>query len=351
MKRFLLHILFWTVYLLQDSIMEFTWAASVVKELPDLTRMQLAFETAFLVAIPKVIFTYFVLYVIFPRVLKYPAKRTWFALETALVLFILILSHRYLNYYFIAPFVYHGAIAQVPIFKPAYLLLEVMDFGFASGYAFTFKLLRMQLVGKEREKSLVHEKLQTELKFLRNQTHPHFLFNTLNNIYALARKKSEHTAEMIMKLSKLLRFMLYESGKGAIAISEEIRMLEDYLELQKLRFNERLTIHFHKDIDDDSECMEPLLLLPFVENAFKHGASETRFNSFIHIDLRLEQHILYFHISNNKEEGNIQPEQIGLGNVRRQLELMYNSYDLQVTHAENTFTVQLTINLQSHAKI
>ena len=353
MKRFLLHILFWAVYLLQDSIMEFTWVMRVPIKVSEAVRMGLSFETSCVVAIPKILFTYFVLYFIFPRVLKYSGltQRIGLALLTFVTLALLILSHRIIKFYIVAPIIWRGNITPIPIFNIPYLLLTIMDFGFASGYAFTFKLLRMQLLGKEREKGLVQEKLQTELKFLRNQTHPHFLFNTLNNIYALARKKSERTAEMIMKLSKLLRFMLYESGKGLIAISEEIRILEDYLELQKIRFNERLRIQFHKDIDNEAECMAPLLLLPFVENAFKHGASETRFNSFIEIDLRLHQHLLSFTISNNKEEGQIKPEQIGLSNVRRQLELMYDTYDLQVTHGDDTFTVQLTINLQSHAKI
>ncbi|HEY0273897.1 MAG TPA: sensor histidine kinase, partial [Chitinophaga sp.] len=292
MKRLLLHILFWTVYLLQDSIMQFTWTVGALPGMPDATRMRLAVIATVIIAVPKAIFTYFVVYFIFPRALKYPARRWLLCMETLLVLSALILAHRSLSYYIVSPIVYQGSIPAIPVLRLSYLLLTVMDFGFVSGYAFTFKLLRMQLSGKEREKSLVQEKLQTELKFLRNQTHPHFLFNTLNNIYALARKRSEKTAEMILKLSKLLRFMLYESGKGTICISEEIRIIEDYLELQKLRFNERLSIHFHKRIDQKSTRLAPLLLLPFVENAFKHGVSETRFNSFVNINLQLQQETL-----------------------------------------------------------
>ncbi|PUZ27584.1 Histidine kinase [Chitinophaga costaii] len=351
MKRFLLHLLFWAVYLLQDSIMQFTWTMSALPGMPDGERIRLAIIATVIIAIPKAIFTYFVVYFVFPRALKYPALRWWLCGETLLVLTALILAHRCLNFYIVGPIIYHNIIRPTSILNLPYLLLTIMDLGFVSGYAFTFKLLRMQLSGKEREKNLLQEKLQTELKFLRNQTHPHFLFNTLNNIYALARKRSDKTAAMILKLSKLLRFMLYESGKGFICISEEIRIIDDYLELQKLRFNERLSIQFHRNIDQEGSLLAPLLLLPFVENAFKHGVSETRFNSFVHIDLQLQNEILQFIIANTTNEDRIQPEQIGLGNVRRQLELMYHDHSLKVTNAAQVFTVQLTLNLQSHAKI
>ena len=194
---------------------------------------------------------------------------------------------------------------------------------------------------------------ETELKFLRNQTNPHFLFNTLNNIYALARKKSDDTPETVMKLSKLLRFMLYESKNPSIKIGDEIKMLDDYIELEKIRYNGRLTINFIREIDDDAEQISPMLLLPFVENAFKHGASESRFESYIHIDMRLKSCLLHFNVENTKESADNNPvtENIGLSNVKRQLELMYSDYDMQVKNETSLFKISLTINLQSHAKI
>jgi LytS/YehU family sensor histidine kinase len=229
----------------------------------------------------------------------------------------------------------------------------LLDIGFVAGGAVALKLLRIQLAGKEREKNLVKEKLGAELKFLRNQTNPHFLFNTLNNIYALARKKSDDTADTVMKLSKLLRFMLYESGKDLITITEEIKMLNDYLELEKIRYNERLAITFNKEIDNGAQTIAPLLLLPFIENAFKHGVSETRFNSHIYIDMKLKSGRLAFNIENSKENGNADAvkDNIGLSNVRRQLELMYKEYSMEVQNGNNLFKVLLTINLDSHAKI
>jgi LytS/YehU family sensor histidine kinase len=197
------------------------------------------------------------------------------------------------------------------------------------------------------------EKLETELKFLKNQTNPHFLFNTLNNIYALARKKSDSTPDVVMKLSKMLRFMLYESGKPFITIGEETMLIEDYLDLEKIRYNERLDISFKKEIDNMHEEVSPLLLLPFVENAFKHGVSETRFNSFVNIELLLEKGVLHFDVKNSKENAGIASgdSKIGLCNVRRQLELMYRQFDLQVYDTEDSFSVSLIIQLNSHEKI
>jgi two-component system, LytTR family, sensor kinase len=203
---------------------------------------------------------------------------------------------------------------------------------------------------------LVKEKLEAELKYLRHQTHPHFLFNTLNNIYALAKKKSDETAGVVLKLSKLLRFMLYETAQPLIALEDEIRMLEHYMDLEKIRYNDKLSISFSKDIRDERESIAPLLLLPFVENAFKHGASESRFASYIHVQMTLQNGILKFSVKNTKEtnqpacDGPITTTTIGLSNVKRQLELLYTEYDIQVLNESSVFIVLLTINLKTYAK-
>lgn len=196
------------------------------------------------------------------------------------------------------------------------------------------------------------EKLKTELKFLRNQTNPHFLFNTLNNIYALARKKSDEAPEAIMKLSKLLRFMLYDAAKPLITIGDEIKLLEDYIDLEKMRYKNKLTVDFSKQIDNEQQLIAPLLLLPFVENAFKHGTSESRFASFIHFEVKLCGGILKFWIKNTKEIDGQEctNTNIGLANVKRQLELLYDEYDIQVINEASLFIVLLTINLNSYAK-
>jgi LytS/YehU family sensor histidine kinase len=255
--------------------------------------------------------------------------------------------------YLVYPVIFQGALKYPGFMDIRQVLFGLMDIGFVTGAAVAIRLLRSQLAGKEIEKHLLREKLETELKFLRSQTNPHFLFNTLNNIYGLARKKSDQTAEVVMKLSGILRFMLYESGKDFITISEEIRIIEDYLELERIRYNDRLTIKMKTMVDKPGQPVSPLLLLPFIENAFKHGVSNTRFNSFVNIELALEEGVMHFSVENTKGDPIAGKEvgQIGLSNARRQLELMYKEHELEVNDLENTFKIRLIINLNSHAKI
>ena len=224
---------------------------------------------------------------------------------------------------------------------------------FVSSVALTIKLVRSNIRQKKTEQEIIKKKLETELQFLKAQTNPHFLFNTLNNIYALARKKSDDTADVVMKLSKLLRFMLYESQKQFITIKDEVQVLDDYIELERIRYNEKLKLGFTRSIDDESQPIAPLILLPFVENAFKHGAGESRFDSYINIDLTLHQQQLKFSIENSKsgDQPGIMSEHIGLNNIGRQLELLYPGHVLEIESAGNRFMVSLKINLTKHATV
>src|SRR4030095_4736333 len=155
-----------------------------------------------------------------------------------------------------------------------------------------------------------------------------------------------------MRLSEMLRFMLYESDGRFISLSDEIKLVENYLELEMIRYDNRLSLSFNKQVDDDCYKITPLLLLPFVENAFKHGISENRFESFIYIDLSVKNGQLAFSIENTKDfsqENN--KKNIGLINARRQLELLYKEYLLDVKENGNAFTVSLSINLNSYVEI
>ncbi len=195
------------------------------------------------------------------------------------------------------------------------------------------------------------EKQQAELNYLKSQTNPHFLFNTLNNIYSLARDKSDLAPESILRLSKMLRFMLYETGGDYIAIEQELKIISDYLALEKLRYDDSLLVTFNYDIEDMKQAIPPLLLIPLVENAFKHGVSETRSRPFVDIHLTINKRQLVFVVKNSTEELAAESgvkENIGLSNLRRQLELLFTDYNLTVQQGEARFTATLTINLASH---
>jgi len=195
------------------------------------------------------------------------------------------------------------------------------------------------------------QKQEAELNYLRSQTNPHFLFNTLNNIYSLARDKSDLAPESILRLSKILRFMLYETGGDYISIEQEIKVIDDYISLETLRYDETLRINFHHDIEDMKQAVPPLLLVPLVENAFKHGVSETRDQPFVDVHLSLRQRQLSFVVKNSAEAVSLEQgvkENIGLANLRRQLELLYKEFSLSVRHEKFVFTAALKINLASH---
>jgi len=226
--------------------------------------------------------------------------------------------------------------------------------GYSMGAVFLFGIIRhiynyIQL--KQREQRWRIEKQAAELNYLRSQTNPHFLFNTLNNIYSLARDKSDLAAESILRLSNILRFMLYETGGEFIAIEQELQLIKDYIDLEKLRYDESLRINFNYDIEDMKQALPPLLLMPMVENAFKHGVSETRNQPFVDIHLSVNKRRLTFIVKNSKdataEEGTVK-ENIGLSNLRRQLELLYTEYNLAVQPGGSSFTVTLKINLANH---
>lgn len=351
-QRQWLHILFWLAYGLFESYVEFAWLSSPGATTPRLQLLWMAIAGEVVQLPVKIALSYFIGYLINNS----PAgnRKPIVALLAGIMAFaIAVVIHRFLIIKIIFPYIYLEKVSNDLLFNFRRVISSFLDHLFVVGLVVAIKQYRISQRAKEKEKGLIKEKLEAELKFLRTQTNPHFLFNTLNNIYALARKKSDDTADVVMKLSKLLRFMLYESRNNSISIAEELKVLQDYIELERIRYNERLTIHFTRSVDNEAQPIAPLILLPFVENAFKHGASETRFNSFINIHAQLQQGQLIFTIENSKEEDAMESftENIGLSNVRRQLELMYPDHKLDIEIGKTVFKIKLTINLYQHAAV
>ncbi|HMG69346.1 MAG TPA: histidine kinase [Chitinophagaceae bacterium] len=226
--------------------------------------------------------------------------------------------------------------------------------GYSMGSVFLFGILwhiYNYIKLKQEAQQFRIEKQEAELNYLKSQTNPHFLFNTLNNIYSLAKDKSDLAPQSILQLSKILRFMLYETAGEFIPVEKELKIISDYVALEKLRYDESLRINFNYDVEDMKQAIPPLLLIPLVENAFKHGASETTRDPFVDIHLSLEDRRLNFVVKNSIDdsvEGNEIKESIGLSNLRRQLELLYKEHELSVRRDLRTFTAHLKINLASH---
>lgn len=228
-------------------------------------------------------------------------------------------------------------------FQLTYNLISVFVFGICRHIYGYIKL-------KEATQQLRIEKYEAELSYLKSQTNPHFLFNTLNNIFSLSRDKSDLAPESIMKLSKILRFMLYETGGEYIAIEQELKIINDYIGLEKLRYDESLRVNFNYEVDDLKQLVPPLLLVPLVENAFKHGVAETTGYPFVNIYLSAKHGQLHFTVANSFEPSSadrIAKKSIGLANLRRQLELLYADYYLSTKQEDASFIVKLNINLES----
>lgn len=216
-----------------------------------------------------------------------------------------------------------------------------------SGFAVGIRYAESAIRKEEEIKELEREKLNSELALLKNQVSPHFFFNTLNNIYSLITINQDDAREAVLSLSKMMRYMLYESEQGNTRLSREIEFMKGYIDLMKLRLSDRvrLAVSFPEKYEDQD--LPPLLFIPFIENAFKHGVSSVE-SSFVDIALGVEDGMITFlatnSISRRESDGPQVDSGIGLDNVRKRLALLYpGRHDLRIDHQEKIFTVQLTV--------
>jgi two-component system LytT family sensor kinase len=201
--------------------------------------------------------------------------------------------------------------------------------------------------GNERvQRGLESERKEMELQFLKSQLNPHFLFNSLNNIYSLAYQKSDKTADAILKLSEIMRYMIYESNDSWVSLNKEIEYLQSFIELQKLRFKDGAAVEFTMNGEIDNQQIVPLILISFVENAFKHGIANDPKNP-IKINIIANQKILHFSITNKKNTYNKdEMGGVGLNNVERRLQLLYpERYKLNIVNSATHYTSELMLDI------
>ena len=196
------------------------------------------------------------------------------------------------------------------------------------------------------QRDLENQRLSAELSFLKSQINPHFLFNSLNSIYSLAYQKSDTTPEAILKLSEIMRYMLYECNDNKVELTKELQYLQNYIDLQKIRFGNKAFINFEVTGEVTNQHIVPLLLISFIENAFKHGIANDALAP-IKLKINLEDGHLYFFIQNKKHTHNRDSSGgIGLANVRRRLDLLYpGKYNLDIRDEADTYTCQLSLVL------
>lgn len=210
-----------------------------------------------------------------------------------------------------------------------------------------FQEIRLKLVQIEREK------LEAELNTLKSQLNPHFLFNCLNNIYSLALNNSPQTPEIILKLSDLMRHVLYESRENFIPVKQELDFLTNFIELQKIRLTNRMDIQFTVDGDVPDMKVIPLIFEPFIDNAFKHGMRNPAPSPYIRTSIRFREGMMQFQLANNyhNTSGAVTHKNSGIGlkNIEKRLEFLYKpgEYKYEVSRTDDTFTVQLEVQLKN----
>ena len=228
-----------------------------------------------------------------------------------------------------------------------------MFFAVYIGITSLLKLSKSWFAVSELQRKLLEsekEKVDIELKALRSQINPHFFFNTLNSIYSMTLEKDERLPSTVLQLSDMMRYFLYESREDSVPLDKEIKVLEDYIALQKIRSNEKLEVQLNINGDADSQKIAPFLLITFLENAFKHGAKGSTGAAFIRVALQVAENQLNFRIENNK--GSVDEIEmpghkgLGLENVKRRLELLYPTrHQLKITDNNEKFIVDLLLQL------
>ncbi|TVZ59958.1 histidine kinase [Flavobacteriaceae bacterium MAR_2010_105] len=286
-------------------------------------------------------------YVLIPLLLKH--ERYWFyafAFIFNIVLFgqFNILFFEYLidyifpNYYFIS---YHSNIALFTIFS-VFLVITTLIKLSVDWFYFNSQ--------ENQELKFRNQLIQTQLAALRSQINPHFLFNSLNVIYALAIEQKEQTKDAIVQLSDILRYVIYDSNTKLVSLKKEVTLLKNYIEFQQFRHQQNDNITFHCNIEDDNYKIYPMLLLPLVENSFKYGIKGDIKNTFIRMNLEQEKDEFLFNIENNYSENKLETNgQSGLGleNIRKNLEIVYpKTHKFNVAKTKDSFKV--TLKLYSH---
>lgn len=348
------HLLYWGCYWAYFTF--FHLAGTGVAKTSQFRNIPYSTLEAFSLYLPQIFFTYALISFVLPKYLlkdRYIPSFLWIILflivETVVIYAMLslvnppvmeaILPKRYM--------VYDLRTTSGNI----YLALIICGKGtlVAAAGACSIRLVKHWHLKEKRNLELLKERTEAQLQLLRAQVHPHFLFNTLNNIYSKAQYESPGTAKMITELSHILRYVLEEGKRDLVPLENELQMLIDYINLEKMRYDDKLDLHLSLPPKTDGLYIAPLLLLPFLENCFKHGTSKMLNNPWINLRIELQGATLFMKVMNGKR-----PVQIlsntrkgtGIDNIKKRLELLYkDKYELQIIEEEEVFVVNLRLEL------
>ncbi|MBL4939322.1 MAG: histidine kinase [Lutibacter sp.] len=339
-KRYVIHVLFWVfVWLFFRYFFEYSTNNSVY-----------GFWFSSLLMPITIAVTYFSNYILIP---KYLLKKQYFQFGLYSV-YTFIISADLLGVIVVYYFMYLSGlnVSSMPFMSRQFVFVLVMVY-LVVGLVSFVSLLKHNFNTVSKNKELQNKILETqlqiknqELQYLKKQIHPHFLFNTLNTIYGFALKQSKDTPEIILKLSNLLDYILYQVNKPKVSLKEEVLHIQKYIELEKIRFQDTLKVTFKLNKISEEALVSPMLLIPFVENAFKHGDIVNGFLT-VEVEVSLIDDKLDFTIKNTvlSDDKNEEEKGIGLENIQKRLHLLYkDTYQLKIEKKDNWFNVNLKLD-------
>lgn len=348
------HLLFWVCYCLYFTF--FHAIGSGPPEISNFRNIPYSSWETFHMLVPQILFTYVLIDFIVPAFIlkrKYILSVVWiiFFLAVAFVLTFILL-----NYVF-AGITVNILPEKFMLSKPRppatnFMLARVVALKgtvMAATAACSIRLFKYWHLKEKRNLELLKEKTEAELQLLTAQVHPQFLFNTLKNIYSKTQFESPGSAKMINELSHILRYVLDEGKHGQVPLENEIKMMSDYINLERMRYDEKLDLHVSMSSKTDNIYIAPLLILPFVENCFKHGTSKMLKNPWVNLRMEVNGASLFLKIMNGKKSTTGQHngrKGTGISNVRKRLDLLYKDrYTLEINDYEEVFVVNLSMQL------
>lgn len=330
-RRLTAHLVFWLAFYLYDG------PIYAIIEDNATHRMLIA-----AIALPmKVVATYLTLFLLNSKSKPW-ITITWFIISVILV----EATQRLISYNIIYPLFWTPGL-KFPLIYPPKMAVEAFGIYSVVAIVVVIHLIKKWYFSEQERQLLRQEKLEAELRYLKAQIHPHFLFNTLNNLYSLIITQSSKAPEIVYKLSQLMSYMLYDSNKPFVPLQMEIDYIENYITLEKIRYADRLDVSLNILDNIDNIHIAPLLILPFIENSFKHGVASDIGKVWVYIDIQVRNGQLLIKVENSKPATKpvLPSSGLGLANLRKRLALIYReNYDLQLID-EETYLVILKLNL------
>lgn len=357
------HSLFWSVwcfYWLTTYLIPTQWipAWNFHGPLPQIEQygfviscLRIAMNTV-LMTLVHMALTYGILYVFLPRFVS--TTKNWLGVAALLLGFVSIIV--FINYCFLlivfsisTRLGYFNKMPDVNFILPVWGRLILFNYPTVVGFALAIKLLKNWYLKQKETAQVSQEIINSELQLLKAQVHPHFLFNTLNNIYSFIINDSQYASEALKKLSALLRYIIYECDQPLVSLDKELKMIRDYIGLERIRYGDNFNMSLQIQGDASNKTISPLLLIPFLENSFKHGASQMLTHPWIKLEILIEDSHLYFTLSNSKPALTAEKtisKGLGLRNVKKRLSILYpGTHSLDIAEDVMSFNVSLKVPL------